>query len=337
MAGLQPGERVPNFRRADAAGVAQVFYELHYGQPVVLAVLPDDDSALPRELEKALDRDHPLWREVTRLGLKNGDPGECHAYLDRRPLSFLLLADDRALTTYLTGRERQDRLELFVLDRNLRLLARLEPDEPNHLVEEIEAVYSQCPSADPLLIRQPAPVMILPRVFEPGLCRELVDLFERDGGHESGVLYRDGGQERWAPDPETKCRRDVYIRDEATAARLRRQLQRNLLPEIERCFHFRVTRHEIFKLVRYGGEKPGYFRPHRDNVTSDAAHRRFAMTLNLNDPDSYSGGQLRFPEHGPHLYQPPLGGAIVFSCSLVHEATSVTSGTRYALLGFFYN
>lgn len=337
MAGLQPGERVPNFRRADTSGVAQVFYELHYGQPVVLAVLPDGESARSRELESALNRDHPLWRDVTRIALKNGDPSECGAYLGDRSLDFPLLADDRALTTYLTGRQTQDDPVLFVLDRNLRLLARMEPPYPENLADRIDSVYAECPAADPYLIREPAPVLVLPRVFGPELCRELVDLFERDGGHESGVLYREGGQERWAPDPGTKSRRDVYIHDEATSARLREQLRRNLLPEIERCFHFKVTRHELFKLVRYGGEKPGYFRPHRDNVTSDAAHRRFAMTLNLNDPESYEGGQLRFPEHGPHLYQPPLGGAIVFSCSLVHEATTVTRGMRYALLGFFYN
>lgn len=337
MAGLQPGERAPNFRRADGDGVAQVFYELHFGQPILIAVFPDDETALPPELEQALDRDHPLWDEVSRIGLKNGDPGECGAYLERRPLRFPLLADDRALTAFLTGSDKQDRLVLLALDRNLRLLARLEPTDPEELLGELREIFAEQPAGEPQLIRQPAPVLILPRVFGTSLCDELIEIFERDGGQESGVLYLEDGKERWAPDPETKNRRDVYIHDEDTTARLRRQLQRNLLPEIKRCFHFQVTRHEIFKLVRYGGEKPGYFRPHRDNVTPDASHRRFAMTLNLNEPDDYSGGQLRFPEHSPHLYQPPRGGAIVFSCSLLHEATTVTRGVRYALLGFFYN
>lgn len=337
MAGLQPGERAPNFKRADASGVAQVFYELHYGQPIVLVVLPDDESALPRDMEQALDRDLPLWEEVSRIALKNGDPAECEAYLARRPLGFPLLADDRALSAYLTGRNDQDRLVLFALDRNLRLLARLEPTEPEELVRDLQAIYEHREVVEPRLIRQPAPVLVLPNVFSASLCDEFIEIFDRDGGHESGVLYMEDGQERWAPDPETKSRRDFYLHDEATVARVRDQLKRTLLPEIQRCFNFQVTRHDVFKLVRYGGEKPGYFRPHRDNVTRDAAHRRFAMTLNLNEPAGYSGGQLRFPEHSPHLYQPPRGGAIVFSCSLVHEATPVTQGTRYALLGFFYN
>jgi len=60
------------------------------------------------------------------------------------------------------------------------------------------------------------------------------------------------------------------------------------------------------------------------------------VTLNLNSGE-YQGGALRFPEFGPQVYQPPTGGAIVFSCSLLHEATPVTQGRRYAFLPFLYD
>ena len=36
-------------------------------------------------------------------------------------------------------------------------------------------------------------------------------------------------------------------------------------------------------------------------------------------------------------YRPPTGGAVVFSCSLLHEATPVTKGLRYATLPFLYD
>ena len=36
-------------------------------------------------------------------------------------------------------------------------------------------------------------------------------------------------------------------------------------------------------------------------------------------------------------YRPPSGGAVVFSCSLLHEATPVTAGTRYCVLPFLYD
>lgn len=337
MAGLLPGDRVPNFRRYDQGKRPQIFYELHFGQPVLLAIFPDDEAAMPEELLAGLNREHRVWHAVSRIALKNANPGECADFVQRHPVDFPVLADDGAVTRYLTGAETQDKATLFLLDRNLRLIERLDPASGESIPDQTAAIHDAQPSPEPQVIRQPAPVMILPRVFDHALCDELIELFERDGGHDSGVLYFEGDTQRWAPDPGTKIRRDLLLEDEQIQGRVRNVLGRRVIPEIERCFNYRVTRHETFKLVRYGGDKPGYFRPHRDNVTEDAAHRRFAMTLNLNDPDSYEGGQLRFPEHGPHLYQPPRGGAIVFSCSLVHEALDVTRGYRYALLGFFYN
>ncbi len=57
------------------------------------------------------------------------------------------------------------------------------------------------------------------------------------------------------------------------------------------------------------------------------------MTLNLNTED-YVGGELVFPEYGPHKYRPESGGGVIFSCSLIHEALPVTSGRRFTLLTF---
>jgi 2OG-Fe(II) oxygenase superfamily len=78
----------------------------------------------------------------------------------------------------------------------------------------------------------------------------------------------------------------------------------------------------------------GFFRAHRDNLSPATAHRRFALTLNLND--GYQGGQLRFPEYGPELYRPAPGAALLFSCSHLHEVLEVTDGRRFALLSFLF-
>ena len=60
------------------------------------------------------------------------------------------------------------------------------------------------------------------------------------------------------------------------------------------------------------------------------------MTINLN-AEEYEGGELRFPEFGTRTYKPPTGGAVVFSCSLQHEALAVMRGTRFAFLPFLYD
>lgn len=87
-----------------------------------------------------------------------------------------------------------------------------------------------------------------------------------------------------------------------------------------------------FFIVCYAAARGDFFRPHRDNLISELASRRFAATVNLND--DYAGGWLRFPEYGPDQYRPPAGGAILFSSSLLHEAMPVTGGRRFALLTF---
>ena len=51
----------------------------------------------------------------------------------------------------------------------------------------------------------------------------------------------------------------------------------------------------------------------------------------------YEGGDLCFPEFGPQTYRAPTGGAVVFSCSLLHEARPVSRGRRYAFLPFLYD
>ena len=86
----------------------------------------------------------------------------------------------------------------------------------------------------------------------------------------------------------------------------------------------------------YDAADHGHFRPHRDNTTSGTAHRRFAVSLFLNSGE-YEGGFLRFPEYGPALSSAPLGGAVVFSCSVLREATPVTRGLRYMFLPLLYD
>ncbi|MGH8225168.1 MAG: 2OG-Fe(II) oxygenase [Gammaproteobacteria bacterium] len=180
-----------------------------------------------------------------------------------------------------------------------------------------------------------APVLMIPDVLPAALCRRLIAHFEENGGHPSGILDLSGPEPEWRPDPAIKRRQDFELEEPALIHELEQAVAARVLPEIRKCFQYVVSHYERFKLVRYD-EGSGYFRPHRDNETNDTLYRRFAMTINLNTGD-YEGGALNFPEFGSATYRPPAGGAIVFSCSLLHEATDVVRGRRYVLLNFFYN
>ncbi len=181
-----------------------------------------------------------------------------------------------------------------------------------------------------------APVLLVPDVSEPDFCRLLIEEYERDGGTDSGFVRSDWqGRTVAVLDHTHKRRRDANITTPELRAGFKQRIERRLVPEIRNAFQFAATRIERYIVAYYDAADGGHFKPHRDNTTLGTAHRKFAVTLNLNA--EFDGGELRFPEFGPRTYRAPAGAAIVFSCSLLHEATPVTSGRRYCTLPFLYD
>jgi len=254
-----------------------------------------------------------------------------------RPARLLSLADDGQVGAWLRGARCADHgLTLLGLDPNQRVVERLDLDrvaEVAPAMARLDAALAAPAWRSAGVVTVGAPALIVPRVFEDALCDELCALFEADGGAQSEVFEVVDGVERWRVDERYKMRRDYQRFDEGWNRRFAGLIQARLLPEVDKCFAYRASSFEAFKLSRYDADQGGYHRPHRDNVSADVNRRRFAVSINLNSGD-YEGGQLRFPEYGPELYQPPKGGAVVFSCSMLHEALPVTRGRRYVFLTF---
>lgn len=181
-----------------------------------------------------------------------------------------------------------------------------------------------------------APVLLLPRVFEAELCAALIKHYREAGGVESGFMRDIDGKTREIIDHAHKRRSDVTIQDEKLRQACNARLARRLAPAVKQAFQFQADYVERYLVARYSAEEGGHFGPHRDNTTKGTAHRRFAVTINLN-AEGYEGGDLRFPEFGSKLYRAPTGGAVVFSCSLLHQAMPVTKGERFAFLPFLYD
>ena len=219
-----------------------------------------------------------------------------------------------------------------LVDPSLRILLRVPMSQTEQLFQHLRTLP---PPDDHAGVPLHAPVMITPRIFDPDLCRRLIAYYEAQGGLPSGVMRERDGKTVGVLD-DFKKRRDCIIEDEALRLETRTAIKHRLLPEVMKAFRFEVTRIERYIVARYDAEDGGWFRPHRDNLTSGTAHRQFACSINLNAED-FEGGDLRFPEYGARTYRPPTGGAVVFSCSLLHEATPVTKGTRYAFLPFLYD
>ena len=182
----------------------------------------------------------------------------------------------------------------------------------------------------------PPPVLVLPRILEPALCRALIAHYEAQGGAPSGFMREVDGKTVGVFDPAMKRRKDCSIEDAALRAAVRDRVLRRIVPELRKVHHFDATRMERYIVACYDSADQGHFGAHRDNTTGGTAHRRFAVTINLNS-EEFEGGELRFPEYGKRSWRAPTGGAVVFSCSLLHQALPVTKGVRYAFLPFLYD
>ncbi|MBW4517412.1 MAG: 2OG-Fe(II) oxygenase [Timaviella obliquedivisa GSE-PSE-MK23-08B] len=226
----------------------------------------------------------------------------------------------------------------YVLDERLRVLTVLPfATQPENHFTQLISILEKLPEIPPPgMASVQAPVLVVPRIFEPELCQMLIDYYHHQGGEESGFMKEEKGRTVLISDHNFKRRRDQEILDKDLRNAAMFRIHDRLVPEIQKAFQFQATRIERHIVACYDGASGGFFRPHQDNTTKGTAHRRFAVSLNLNTGE-YEGGLLRFPEFGRQTYTAPAGGAVVFSCSLLHEATPVTEGWRYAYLPFLYD
>jgi len=335
---LRFGHRLPF-----CAGVYedQRFYasDVQAGRPAVLLLggllrspdLPVVSAALASHAQDfaALDAD------LLVLGGLSEAPAAWLSGLDTAGLPIVLCNDnffaDCGLTPALDA--------VVVVDRAWRVLgAWLTSEcEPAALAHAALRIVRTIPREDSSPCRLPAPLLSVPSLFDPDLCRRLIAHFEAGGQFDSGVSgIASDGTARERLDHNKKRRTDCLLQagdgvyEDALDA-----LYARCVPAIKQAFRCHITHNDRVLIARYD-ESGGYFKRHRDNMHEGVAFRQFAISVNLNTGD-YDGGQLIFPEFNDHLYGPEAGGAIVFSTSLLHEATPVTRGQRYVLLTFFHD
>lgn len=339
---MTPGDRFPDFIFPDQEGTNRQFYNEVRGGPILLLVARSVLSAAGATALQALVA---RQAEIASLGADlfalTADPvsatavsaqamgADCRIFSDGKSELVSLLLPPTAPVFPQTQAE-QPEFALFLLDPNQRLLERLAAVAPDAMgAGALEALRGYVGAEVPSELQlRAAPVLILPRVFEPDLCERLIAAWRQE--HHEGTAST-GSENVYAPDRKRTL--EHLVQD----PELQRQIQRNLVrrvgPELAKVFGFRARYgFDGHVVMSYLPERGDFFGMHRDNLRGDSP-RRFALSLNLND--SFEGGGLRFPEYSPHIYRMPAGGAAVFSCALLHEALPVTQGQRFVMTSFF--
>jgi predicted 2-oxoglutarate/Fe(II)-dependent dioxygenase YbiX len=312
---LGVGERAADFVLSGPAGVPARFYAHAGGRPTAIIFTGDGGD---RRLVDLTDR-LAGRADVALLCVASTEPVA--------GVGVPVWADPEGRVTAAYGVVAGE-LTAVVLDPNLRVVGVVSGDR---LADEVAALLDGAVHRGPAIeVLTQAPVLLVPRVLDAAYCQRLIQLWEHEGGVDTGVA-RPSGE---VLDAGYKRRRDHTIGDPQLLRELSSVVGRRVLPEVRKAFAFQANRFEGFKIACYDAATGGFFRQHRDNLAPSTAHRVFALTLNLNN--GYEGGQLRFPEYGNHLYQPAPGAALVFSCAHLHEVRDVTAGRRFVLLSFLY-
>lgn len=275
-----------------------------------------------------------VQEKISVFAVTHDAPATNQRVADDHGISFPILSDTEGSVGSSYGADPSERMTVFVLGPNLRIIESHPLSDRDSSMQRILGAVKGIPRLEPTEIMMQAPVLLIPEVLEKEFCNHLIEVWRTQGNVETGVERSSEGHREDAIIPGAKNRRDHVVTNEAFLQELTFRVGRRLMPEIRKAFSFRATRFEGFKVACYDALTGGFFSAHRDNISPSTAHRRFALTLNLNE--GYEGGQLRFPEYGPHLYRPGIGGAIVFSASLLHEVLEVTNDRRFVLLSFLY-
>jgi predicted 2-oxoglutarate/Fe(II)-dependent dioxygenase YbiX/peroxiredoxin len=332
MKELRPGEPTPWFNARSVLNPSFNFSSVA-GRYVLLVFAPSDLQQRPRMFD-ALRANIALLRDdnIACFVVLNDEATFAQAR-DRDGMRWFFDPDGAVARLYGALDEAgTERPRWVAIDPSLRILFSAPMEESDGVFARLRALPPPDLHAG---VPLHAPVMIVPRVFEPDLCQRLIAYYETHGGKPSGVMREKDGLTVGVLD-DFKKRQDATVEDKALREETRTAIDRRLAPELLKAYRYRATRVERYIVARYDAKEGGYFKPHRDNLAGATAHRQFAVSINLNAED-FEGGDLRFPEYGMRTYRPPTGGAVVFSCSLLHEARPVTQGTRYAFLPFLYD
>ena len=328
------GDHSPMFNCNDTDGKMFELYTAVTGKPIVLIFCGDTD--LKDLAESTLSKTFFDQDQVQVATFLCGEAPQVQAQKLAADWPFQTMVDiDSEITSGFAHLSGVSAPAIYVLDPNQRVVGITSVvDAGNDLEAWLDHCIREASYSVPLEpVSRIAPVLMVPSVLEPEDCYWLIGLWRDGEKHAGQVSLGSEAKEREGVLQNMKRREDYIVKDADVEQRILNRVMPRLVPEIKKILHFHKWEMEALRIGCYKAADRGFFNVHRDNCNPSVANRKFAITINLNTGD-YEGGDLRFPEYGKELFQPPSGGAIVFSCSMLHEVLPVTAGERYTLLTF---
>jgi len=334
---LEPGDIAPNFELADQAGQrVELDSDQVAGHFTVLVFLggssPDQARA---HLQSFAAAPLTLAAYAANLFAIGAPIGGLPA--GAWPWPVLADGDGGCRTAFLGSPLGTGEATTVVIAPNRHVIAVISGGD-DHAQRALAAIQAVAVQRRAVAVTAPhPPVLIVPDVLSRTDCQHLMTVFALQGhvfvqpAHGAAMPPHD--YKVRVPEYGRRDRIDHFVVSRDTNELIHSRFQTRLFPEIKKAFQYEITRYEPYRIACYEGERGGELHGHRDNTLPIVAHRRFAVSVNLNT-EEFEGGELRYPEFGDEVYRPRTGAAIAFSCSMLHEAMHVTKGRRYVLLAF---
>ena len=340
---LEPGQRGPNFALRSVEGRVERFYDRFIGNMMLMLLYPSRQAPGAMDALRAVTarREELKHAGTAIIAVSQDDLGSMRALKSELDLDFPLYWDNEKAvgTAYGLPSVSDGGCLAYLFDRNQRVLTVL-PGSGDIAEQTLQFLAQQAPAnAESRVVRQQAPVLLVPRVFSQALCQRAMEAW-RHSHDEGQVAMPERAYTEDSPDKPANTqylslkKRLDHVADDHLNPVLMETIKSRLAPELRQAFQFRYGAMERVCIGAYDAGRGDYFRPHRDNITERTRERCFAVTLNLND--DYDGGGVRFAEFSDDVYCPEAGGALIFSCSLLHEALPVTRGRRFGCFTFLY-
>lgn len=191
----------------------------------------------------------------------------------------------------------------LILDATLRVRQLYFPnDVKDHIQFLIAELPKILPENVPYITKPHAPVLQIPHIFEPALCKEI------------------------------KLRKEI---SPSLLAMIDHRLKERVVPELVKAMFFRPSGREIPRIIKQSSEIDLPSKPVRMHTLIGKERSRYVIVIALNDHD-YEGGGFSFPEYGRACYSPSMGDGIVYSTLLLQEELMVSKGEAWFLQSFFY-
>jgi len=344
MSSLLVGDMAPPFvLPSDSGSDFDIYADTVAGQYVAIVFCPDGIAEATEQLAEFARQHESLRQNGILVVAVSKEPASVLAKRrEQLTLPFHLLSDqeNKLFVSYGVAADGGGQAVTLVVRPNQHVFSVIH--DGLHAAEVLNRVSAQKDLQAEISFGFQPPILMVPDVLTADDCQWLIGAFTDEDLPVVSTREFVGMRARGEINGEIKVeasdygrvdRTDMYIVSDRLRSRISQRFQTRLLPEIKKAFHYPVSRYEGLSISRYEGERGGEAHGHRDNSMPEVAERRFAVSINLN-AEEFEGGGVRFTEFSKQVYRAPTGGALVFSCSLFHEAMAITKGHRFVLLTF---